>query len=200
MRSIFFLFLGSLLACSACQQPIATDYKALPAMTENGVNVVVEIPAGTNHKIEYQPRQGRFENDIENGKDRVIQFLPYPGNYGFIPSTLMDEARGGDGDALDILVLGESVPTGEVISVKPIAVLELLDDGEIDSKLIAIPADTSLQVLPAQNFQDFLIQYDAAKRIIESWFLNYKGFGAMQLVGWKDEQAAMAEIKKWAIQ
>ena len=78
--------------------------------------MVVEIPAGTNHKIEYDPSTDSFENDKKDGKDRVISFLPYPGNYGFIPSTLMNKDRGGDGDALDILVIGESEPTGTVLS------------------------------------------------------------------------------------
>ena len=94
------------------------DFQYLPTYTEQGINVVVEIPAGTNHKIEYDKENKEFVVDQKNGKDRIIDFLPYPGNYGFIPSTYMDPAIGGDGDALDVLVIGESVPTGTVIPVK----------------------------------------------------------------------------------
>lgn len=169
-----------------------------PTYGASGVNVVIEIPAGTNHKIEFQKDQNRFENDQENGQDRVIDFLPYPGNYGFIPSTMMDLSRGGDGDALDVLVLCESLPTGTIIETQPIATLLLRDNGEIDTKIIAIPSDPSLQIFSIENFQDFLIHHDAAKRIIESWFLSYKGPGQMELIRWEDDQYALKEIEKWA--
>lgn len=191
--------IGILFFLSACKDtPKDTQVLSLPALTENGINVVVEIPAGTNHKVEYQKDKGTFENDIENGKERIIRFLPYPGNYGFIPSTDMSKALGGDGDALDVLVIGESQATGTVLEAKPIGILELKDGGELDSKIIAIPLDSTLQTFPAQNFQQLLIEYDAAKHIIETWFLNYKGFGKMELIGWKDEKAALQTIRDWA--
>ena len=176
-----------------------TDYEELPAITENGINVVVEIPAGTNHKIEYEKDKKRFENDKIDGKARIVQFLPYPGNYGFIPSTYMNPEQGGDGDALDILVVSESQPTGSIIEVQPIGVLLLKDKGEIDTKIIAIPIDKAKQLIAAADFKSFLIEYDAAKRIIEEWFLNYKGYGVVELVGWQDEAYAMEEIKKWLV-
>lgn len=180
--------------CSGLQK----DMQNHPTYGASGVNVVIEIPAGTNHKIEFQKDQNRFENDQENGQDRVIDFLPYPGNYGFIPSTMMDLSRGGDGDALDVLVLCESLPTGTIIETQPIATLLLRDNGEIDTKIIAIPSDPSLQIFSIENFQDFLIHHDAAKRIIESWFLSYKGPGQMELIRWEDDKYALKEIEKWA--
>lgn len=185
------------LACQEIQQD--PDYYNLPTSTELGVNVVVEIPAGTNHKIEFNPTTSTFINDKINGKTRVINFLPYPGNYGFIPSTYMNPEQGGDGDALDVLVIGESQATKTVIEVIPIAVLLLKDKGELDSKIIAVPADSTQRIIQAANFQDFLIKYDAAKRMIEDWFLNYKGYGVMELIGWRDEQYAREEIEKWRI-
>lgn len=183
---------------SACQSSGPNfDVYQLPALTEQGVNAVIEIPAGTNHKIEYHPEAGAFELDQIDGKDRIIDFLPYPGNYGFIPSTLMDKARGGDGDALDILVIGETEATASVLEVLPIAALLLNDDDEIDTKIIAVPLDEEKRIIKATNFQDFLITYDAAKQIIENWFLNYKGFGRTKLIGWENETYAQQEIKKW---
>lgn len=194
---IFWVIVVHFLACQNIQQE--PDYYQLPATTKQGVNVVVEIPAGTNHKIEFNPKTNTFANDKINGKIRVINFLPYPGNYGFIPSTYMDPKQGGDGDALDILVIGESQATKTVIEVLPIAVLLLKDKGELDSKIIAIPVDSTQQIIQVVNFQDFLIKYDAAKRMIEDWFLNYKGYGVMELIGWRDEQYARQEIEKWRI-
>jgi len=201
---IFALFFAlALLLGAGCREATAhthnKDLENLPAFVEQGVNVVVEIPAGTNHKIEFDKEGKEFLVDQRNGQDRIIDFLPYPGNYGFIPSTYMDPARGGDGDALDVLVIGESMPTGTVIAVKPIASLLLLDEGEEDTKIIAVPADPGLQVMKADDFQEFSIAYDGAKHIIQNWFLYYDGLGTAEFKGWQDEQHAMEEIRKWAV-
>lgn len=171
----------------------------MPAKTEHGFNMIVEIPAGTNHKIEFNTENKKFEVDQIDGQDRIIDFLPYPGNYGFIPSTLMDEERGGDGDALDVLLISESLPTGTMVEIKPIATLLLKDGGEIDTKIIAVPVAPEQQIMEIDHFQEFLIQYDVAKRMIENWFLNYKGFGEMELLGWEDEHYAIKEIEKWML-
>ncbi|MEO1518299.1 MAG: inorganic diphosphatase [Bacteroidota bacterium] len=196
---LFVLFscclIGLLTACGPSDS--AVDYKQLPAFTEKGFHAVIEIPAGTNHKIEYNESKAVFENDTEKGQIRIIDFLPYPGNYGFIPSTYMDPARGGDGDALDVLVIAESVPTGTVLEVKPIATLLLEDDGETDTKIIAVPVDSSLQVIDAQQFEPFMIQYNPAMTIVRDWFLNYKGMGETQFIGWRNDQYAQREIRKW---
>ena len=187
-----------MLSCNFSSKTV--DYERLSATIGDGINVVVEIPAGTNHKIEYQADKERFENDLIDGKTRVIDFLPYPGNYGFIPSTYMDPKRGGDGDALDVLVIGESVATGAVLEALPVGVLLLKDKGELDSKIIAVPLDAAKRSMQVANFQDLLIEYDAAKRIVEEWFLNYKGYGTMELIGWQDEEYAWNEIRKWEIE
>lgn len=182
---------------TACKQKSKADPYQLLSMEGQWMQVIVEIPAGTNHKIEYDYASGEFLNDQVDGQDRVIDFLPYPGNYGFVPGTLMDKERGGDGDALDILVIGEAVPTGTSLQVKPLGALVLKDGGEIDTKLIAIPSDKSLRVLSADNFMDFALRYDAARRIIEDWFQNYKGTGRVEVVRWEDESYAWAELEKW---
>jgi inorganic pyrophosphatase len=197
MKLSFAAIFISITVILSCKNSSNTDTQTLPVFAEKGINMVVEIPAGTNHKIEINKETGEFENDKIDGKTRIINFLPYPGNYGFIPSTLMDEARGGDGDALDILMIGEAVETGTVVAIQPIGVLLLKDDGELDTKLIAIPADSTKVVMQAYNFTEFSVQHSAAKKMIEDWFLNYKGPGEMELLGWRDEVYALEEIRKW---
>jgi len=188
----FFLFFS-------CQSGDVDVYRA-PAITETGaINAVIEIPAGTSQKIEFNNGNKRFETDQEEGKDRIIDFLPYPANYGFIPSTMMDQDRGGDGDALDVLVIAAAQPTGTLMAIRPIATLNLIDDGEIDTKIIAVPADSTLQIIQVKGFEDFLIKYNAGMRIVETWFLNYKGLGRTKLKGWENEHHALQEIKKWQI-
>ena len=51
--------------------------------------------------------------------------------------------------------------------------------------------------MKAENFLDFLIAHDAAKKMIEDWFANYRGWGKVQVVGWEDDQYARKEINKW---
>lgn len=196
MRVLLLLTL-LLLSLLSCRQDKTPDPTEVPAFQGEYLQAVIEIPAGTNHKIEYDYASGEFLNDQLDGKDRVIDFLPYPGNYGFIPSTLMEEERGGDGDALDVLVIGESVPTGTVLDVIPIGALMLRDRNEIDTKLIAVPADPTKRVIKAQDFMSFALHYDAARRIIEDWFQNYKGAAGVEILRWEDEHYAQREVEKW---
>lgn len=175
------------------------NHYTLPTWNKKGVTAVIEIPAGTNHKIEYNPQTLNFEPDSIDGAVRIIDFLPYPANYGFIPSTLMASSEGGDGDPLDILVIAESMPTGTILAVTPIATLLMRDEGELDTKIIAIPVDPEQQVFRVADFQEFMLKYDPARRILESWMLNYQGPGLVELIGWRDDDFALSEIKKWEI-
>ena len=167
---------------------------------QNTLQMVIEIPAGTNRKVEYDNFKNEFLINKINGSDRVINFLPYPGNYGFIPSTLMDKGRGGDGDALDILLISEQLDTGTILSVIPIGLLVLEDSDELDTKIIAVPASQSLQVINATSFGELKANYPALIEIIQLWFLNYKGNGIMEFIEWGDEIAALNEIDKWKVE
>lgn len=95
-------------------------------------NVIIEVPTGSNNKYEYNAEQDIFE------LDRVLfSSVHYPGCYGFIPQTL-----GGDGDPLDVVVLtGEPMITGSVLSVRPIGFLKMTDDKGQDEKILAVPVN-----------------------------------------------------------
>lgn len=188
---LFTLLLGSCLK---------KDFIGMSIYSQNHlIHAVVEIPAGTNHKIEYDQQHNKFLVNRINGRDRIIDFLPYPGNYGFIPSTYLDPVRGGDGDPLDVLIIAESYPTGTVLETIPIAVLLLKDANEIDNKIIAIPADFDKRIIQATNFKEFKSRYPKAQEIIQDWFLNYKGGNEIEFIGWEDEQFATKEIKRWMV-
>jgi inorganic pyrophosphatase len=194
-----FLSMMILALLAGCEQEKPINPLSLPAFGEKGVNVVIEIPAGSNYKIEINKSTGKFENEKLNGKNHLIDFLPYPGNYGFIPSTLVGKPTDLEGDELDVLVISESLPTGTILEVIPIAALMMVDGGKIDTKIIAVPADSTKRVIEALDFEHFLIDYNMAQNIIQDWFLNYKGLGKVEMKGWFDEKYAMEEIKKWQI-
>ncbi len=176
------------------------DHLALPSFSPNGyLQAVIEIPAGTNTKYEYNKQLLQFQPDTRSGETRRVDFMSYPVNYGFIPSTKMDKDRGGDGDPLDVLLLAESLPTGTVIEVVPIGLLLLKDLGEFDHKVLAIPVNTEQRIIKARNWMEFQHDYSAIRHILELFFLYYDGLGTMTVMGWADENAAIAEVKKWQL-
>ena len=90
MRIVILVGLLFLLSC----QTESVDYKNLSWEGEQGgIQAVVEIPAGTNLKLEYNAESGSIEPDQEEGADRYINFLPYPGNYGFVPGEKKHAVR-----------------------------------------------------------------------------------------------------------
>jgi inorganic pyrophosphatase len=93
--------------------------------------MVVEIPAGSMTKYEIDKTTGLLVVDR-------FQSMPvsYPANYGAIPSTYA-----GDGDNLDAVVLTrEPLVPGALIRVRVIGMLPMVDGGDQDDKLIAVPA------------------------------------------------------------
>lgn len=164
--------------------------KDIPATNADGtVNVVVEIPAGTIQKWEVSKPRGLLEWEFKNDKPRVVQYLPYPGNYGMIPRTLLPKEKGGDGDPLDVIVLGPAVERGTVVKAKIIGVLRLLDDGEQDDKLMAVLSNSPLASV--DSIQTLNRDFPGVAQIVETWFTNYKGPGKMKTLGYGETREAL---------
>lgn len=115
-------------------------------------NMVVEIPRWTNAKMEINTKEplNPIKQDIKKGKLRfVANCFPHHGyiwNYGAIPQTwenpeIKDEHTGynGDNDPIDIMEIGSRIARrGEVLQVKPVGCVALIDEGETDWKIISI--------------------------------------------------------------
>ncbi|OGG68679.1 inorganic pyrophosphatase [Candidatus Kaiserbacteria bacterium RIFCSPLOWO2_02_FULL_56_11] len=100
--------------------------------TKEEMNVVIEIPRGSQNKYEIDKKTGLI------ALDRVLHTAQaYPFDYGFVPQTLWD-----DGDALDVVLL-TTVPLapGILVRARPVAIMPMIDDGDPDEKVIAVPAD-----------------------------------------------------------
>lgn len=191
MKNFTFLFL--ILFLLSCESKNHQNY---PTMSEEGFfQAVIEIPAGTNAKYEFNPESISYEIDQRDGKDRIIQYLPYFGNYGFVPSTLSDKTKGGDGDPLDIIVLCESLPQGTVIPVIPLGTVQLLDQGEMDYKIIAVPADDDFNLLKIKTFQELKTKFPTIIQIIEIWLTHYDS-DSLEIKGWLDEKQSENYIKE----
>jgi inorganic pyrophosphatase len=95
-------------------------------------NAIIEIPKGSFNKYEIDKETGLIALDRAN-----YSAAPYPFDYGFAPQTLWD-----DDDALDVIVLTTfPLNPGILVRVRPVAVLEMIDDGDSDFKIFAVPVD-----------------------------------------------------------
>jgi inorganic pyrophosphatase len=174
----------------------AVDLLRTPAAIDSSGNitVVVEIPAGTNDKWEVNKHTGQLEWERRDGRPRVVAFLPYPGNYGFVPRTLLSRDSGGDGDPLDVLLLGPALPRGSVIPARLIGVLRMYDGGEADDKLIAVTQDGPFAQV--RSVRDLRRSHPGALELISGWFSAYKGPGVVEVRGVADRDEAMTILQQ----
>jgi inorganic pyrophosphatase len=148
-----------------------------PGDVDGGIiNVVIEIPTGSSHKVEWNRELAVFQ------LDRVEPAIfAKPTNYGFIPQTL-DE----DGDELDALIItNEPLATGIFLEARVIGVMKFEDDGEVDDKVIVVPADdrstgnaiNSLKDLPKQLLAQIEHHFTHYKDLKKPGSTIVKGFG-----------------------
>jgi inorganic pyrophosphatase len=147
------------------------------------VNVIIEVGIG-GEPIKY-------EMDKEAGTLVVDRFLHtpmrYPGNYGFVPHTLSD-----DGDPIDVLVANtRPIVPGAVMSVRPVGVLKMVDDGGGDEKIIGVPSPhLTKRYLHVHNYTD-LPQITLEQ--IQHFFEHYKDLEPgkwVKVAGWGDATEA----------
>lgn len=191
MRAIrYTLLLWSVLLLTSCK----TDYANLPTYSgTKQLQAVIEVPAGNNLQLKYNHQTQEFVSDKNAGRDRVIEFLPFPGNYGFIPSTEVNK----NGSGLPILVLSERVETGTVMEVLPLGVLQLETSGELEPIVIAVPARPSERTINATSLATLSLNYPAVLTILREWFVNRNRSRNTKFIAWRDERFADKEIQRW---
>ncbi|MEQ7870622.1 inorganic diphosphatase [Chromohalobacter salexigens] len=172
----FLIAAGLLFTTSAQAQPNVFDYPQ-PDDAPDSFHVVNEIPAGSFTKYEINAEHGQLI------VDRYVSMpVRYPANYGSITSS-----AGGDGDPLDALVLTrDSIYPGAVIEVRAIGVLRMVDDGEADDKIIAVPTDAvdpsyadveGIEDLPAMQTERLNAFFRVYKDLPEGGDIELNGFG-----------------------
>lgn len=139
----------------------------------NVVYAVIEVPKGSRNKYEYSKKAGVIK------LDRVLYSpLHYPGDYGFVPQSFFE-----DGDPMDILVMmNESTFPGCVIEARVLAMLKMIDNGELDYKVLAVPATDP-------NFSHYQTDADLPRHFLEEvkhFFMTYKQLegGTVEMHGW----------------
>ncbi len=166
------------------------DLSKIPAGKDapHDINVVIEIPQGS---------QVKYELDKESGAVVVDRFLftpmAYPAAYGFIPNTLSS-----DGDPVDALVLlPASVVPGCVVRARPIGVLLMEDEAGVDEKIICVPHD---KVHPQfTGVEECSALPMITRGAIEHFFNTYKDLEPgkwVKVQGWGTRSEAEALIRK----
>src|SRR5262245_26146298 len=153
------ILLFSSAAFAEYMNPIQFPQKGDPT----DIQVIIEIPAGSFTKYEIDPKTGHLFVDR-------FQSMPvvYPTNYGSIPSTI-----GPDGDPLDALVITrQAIYPGALIRVRPIGILKMIDGGDVDDKIVAVPIS---KVDPTYDDIKTIDDLPAIERArIEQFFAVYK--------------------------
>ena len=160
---------------------------------KNNYQALIEVPAGTTAKWEVNHKTGHLEWEFNGDAPRNIKFLGYPGNYGFIPQSILGENEGGDGDPLDVIVLGAAVNRGSVQQVRIIGAIKLLDKGEQDDKIIALPVDGAFRRI--DSLGEMMIKFPDVIEIIRHWFDGYKGSN-IQFLGYINRNDAEALVEE----
>ena len=168
-----------------------------PINLDGTYNVVIEIPAGTTAKYETNNKTGMLELEQKGGAPRYVQYLGYPVNYGAIPRSVMLKSKGGDGDSVDVLVLGPAVPRGSVVRGRAIGVLSLIDTGEVDDKAVVVMENSPFAKI--KSIAELDAKFPGVTTILQTWFTSYKGYGKdgklmLSSTGFKDRASAIKLI------
>lgn len=147
-------------------------------------DIVVEIPKDGTQKYE-------FDHDLKVFRlDRSLHTsVHYPGDYGFLPQTLSE-----DGDPLDVIIKADK-PTfvGCVIRVRPIGVLRMVDKGDNDYKILAVPVGDPRTI----NTNDITDLSDHYINEIDHFFTVYKDLEGKdsRTEGWGNREEAISVIE-----
>ncbi|XP_073126289.1 soluble inorganic pyrophosphatase 6, chloroplastic [Henckelia pumila] len=156
----------------------------IPLHLGDGVfNYIVEIPKESSAKMEVATDEvfTPIKQDTKKGK---LRYYPYNinWNYGLLPQTWEDpsfanvevEGAFGDNDPVDVVEIGQSrAKIGQVLKVKPLAALAMIDEGELDWKIVAISLDDPKASL-VNDVDDVEKHFPGTLTAIRDWFRDYK--------------------------
>ncbi len=153
--------------------------------TPDEINVIIEINKGSKNKYEIDKETGMI------ALDRVAHTAQdFPFDYGFVPQTLWD-----DGDALDVIMLTTyPLQPGILAKARPIAIMHMIDDGDSDDKVIAVPVGDP-RWDEVKNLDD--INTHTIKEM-EHFYSTYKKIQKkeVEVTGFDDKNAAGEAIKR----
>ena len=182
---------------------IISPWHDIPLKDGDNYNMIVEIPKMTKAKMEVATKEENnpIAQDTKNGKLRDYHG-PIFWNYGLFPQTWEDPNQMhpelgffGDNDPIDVVEIGSSViETGTIIPVKPLGILAMIDEGELDWKVLAINAEDPL----AMQYNDIDDVPESIKAGVREWFRWYKtpDDNPVNEFGFNEEYLSKAEAEE----
>lgn len=169
----YFLLLALL---AGCKEAVPEQ---IPPPRKGELAAQVLASAGSTDVWNWNPASGTYKKQT----GAALDFLPYPCNYGY----LTDTEKGSRPQ--EVLILGRRLEEGQTLGVTPIAVLRCREAGQPRPFLLVQPTAFPPQSVKARNFRQFFMEYDGAKRILETWVLHHRGYGTLEFVGWGGEES-----------
>ncbi len=163
-----------------------------PVNADLTIHVVVENPAGSSEKWEVRA-DGRLERESADGVPIEIGYLPWPVNGGMIPRTLHSAELGGDGEPLDVLLLGAAVERGTTLRARPIGLLRVLDALERDDKILAVPESGVFAGI--RSCDELERRHPGVREILARWFEHSRPGGVVEVQGYATREAAALLIE-----
>ncbi|MEX2514531.1 MAG: inorganic diphosphatase [Candidatus Paceibacterota bacterium] len=153
--------------------------------TADEMTTIVEIPKGSKNKYEIDKETGLIALDraMHTAQD-------YPFDYGYIPQTLWD-----DDDALDVIILTSNpLDSGILVRTRPVGIMNMIDDGERDDKIIAVPTTDP-------RFDEILDLTDVNSHTLKEmnhFYATYKNLQdkEVEVTGFGDKKAAIEAFER----
>ena len=171
---------ASRIPCILCVAPIIREASLKDSLKMLNSNLKYEYCHKTNKLI----------------LDRVLHNTNvFPYNYGFIPNTKLRLDEGGDGDAIDVLVMNDlPIEKGERVKIKVIGMLKLLDKNKIDHKIISVKVGSIFEKI--NSLRTLENEHSGILEIFSIWFQNYKG-EKIKILGFEEKKKAKKFIEKF---
>jgi inorganic pyrophosphatase len=187
IRSSFWRFSWPALLCACAGTPdLISGYP--PINEDLTINVVIENPAGTSEKWEVQANGELVWERGRDGALRRTHYLPWPANGGMVPRTFLDPELGGDGEPLDVLVLGPPVERGRVIQAKVIGSIQISEALRRDDKILAVLAGSTFENVT--DVDDLENRFPGVLEILTTYYDHYVESDAREVLGFGSRAAA----------
>ncbi len=166
------------------------DFSHVPPLAQtgdilepHGIHAIIETPMGSRNKYNFNHEFGLFDFS------RTLRAgMVWPCDFGFVPQTLA-----GDGDPLDVALLGEA-PTfaGCLARVRVIGAIGLVKNGEENNRILAVPARSTKAASRFDEIMNISAMNQRHIREVEAFLSDYNTFEGHQieLTGWSDADAA----------
>lgn len=181
------LLLAALTGACASSRHLVAGYPSINA--DLTINAVIENPAGTDAKWEVRP-SGELVWEQREGRPKTTRYLPWPVNVGMIPRTFLDPEFAGDGEPLDVLVLGPSVERGTVVRAIVIGSIHIREKLHRDDKILAVMAGSAFE--DVEDVEELDERFPGVKDILVTFYDHFgrpgertvEGFGSRAAARW----------------